>query len=303
MAALGPETMLPSPVDRDPAGLIWQRGHVNEDVLTGAVFAALSYARAACHGFLVRLAHLNRLKHDTFDSPELVTFDPWPSWTVAGPLRRVFFQMERGRKRRAGVRVEKGSLAPDVILTAGDWRLAVEAEDSKPYNAVQLVQQYVVGRLEDAGGPRQTYHVLVGPTLGRPRRLDADLAAIWRQYDRTLSVPGANLADLRTRLLWIGWSDIEGVLRDALPSASEGERRLLLDIAALLHTKGYWMVHPPRAALEDTLRVAGSTRALVNQFVRAERFPAEVLTQLLQWSDSIQPLIERWKPAEKRGQA
>lgn len=234
-------------MELDAAGRIWQHGRVNEDVLTGAVFATLRYVRAACRGFLARLAHLNGLARDTFDTPESVTFDPWPSWTVADPLRRAFFQMERGGVRGRGARVEKGSVTPDVVLTAGDWRLVVEAEDSKPYDAVQLVQHYVIARLEDADGPTRTYHVLLGPTLARPRRLDADLGDIWRRHDRALTVPGASLGDLQTRLLWIGWNDIEGVLQETLPGTSEGERHLLLDIAALLHMQGYRMVTPPPA--------------------------------------------------------
>jgi hypothetical protein len=291
--------MLPSPVDRDPAGLIWQRGHVNEDVLTGAVFATLRYVRVARRGFLARLAHLNRLPRNTFDTSESVTFDPWPGWTVGDLLRRVFFQMERGGARGRGVRVEKGSVAPDVVLTASDWRLAVEAEDSKPYDAVQLVQHYVTARLEDADGPTRTYHVLVGPTLAPPRRLDADLGDIWRRHERALTVPGASLADLRARLLWIGWHDIEAVLQEALPETSEGERHLLLDIIALLHLKCYRMVDPPRAALEGTLPVAGNIQAVIDQLTRAERFPVEGLARLLPQAAAVRRLINHWGPADE----
>lgn len=287
MEETGEQGMIP-----DPVGMVWHNGHIDEDVLTGAVFSTLRYVSAAFVKFLARLARLNGLDPNVFLTSGRVTFEPWPGWTIRDGLGSEFSKMDHSTAAARQMRSEKGSLAPDVIIRADNWQLVIEAEDSKPYNAVQLVQQYVLACHGATEAHKDTYHVLVGPTIGRPRGLDAEIRAIWGKHEHAFTGGGGSLAQLRSRLLWIGWAEIEGVFQEAIDGTAEEVRYLLTDVCALLRDKGYREVNPPHAAIDAIRTAASATRSLVEHVHRADSFPSESLAQIVPHSDTILRLAD-----------
>ncbi|KKL84860.1 hypothetical protein LCGC14_1960500, partial [marine sediment metagenome] len=110
-----------------------------------------------------------------------IIYQAWPSWDVPEDYREVFFRMQSSNKRKS--RGEKGGIEPDVVITGRGWRLIVESEESHDYEAVQMVQQYVVSQVENQRhGDEQVFQLLLGPTLGRPRLLSEDIQKVWKQY-------------------------------------------------------------------------------------------------------------------------
>jgi hypothetical protein len=275
------------------SGLLWHNGHVDEDVLSGHVFSALRYVADARHAFLSRLAQLKGLPEDALKDDRAVMFEPWPPWEVPTDHRRVFSGIRN--ERRTGSprtrREEKGGIVPDLLLTAPGWRLVIEAEASKPYDAAQVVQQYTLDRLN---GPREmpTFYVLVGPTIGRPRQLDDDIRRIWQQHEDALGALGIRLEHLLQQLLWIGWRDIQGLCRRMVPHVSEREALILLDVAELLTAQGYREIESPREALDACQGAVSDLRRLLGVFHHADSFPVEVLDRVFEARDSIQKTAE-----------
>ena len=281
----------------DPAlGLCWHHGHIDEDVLTGHVFSALRYVRTAREKFLRHLCEVNPIDHQILRICEEVRFDPWPGWEVPKEFREVFPNME-SKSRHQSSGKEKGAIEPDVVIQGDGWRLLVEAEESKEYEPVQLIQQYVLSRTSYIDRNRQTFQLLVAPTLGRPSKLNDDILKAWNGHALE-QCEGGSPDDLVKHLLWIGWEEIEGVLIDCAHQAPDPEKLILLDTCRLLRKKGYARVKSPRRGLEECRGLAKALQDLLTKIKAADNFPKHILEEILQARSTVEALTQSLRFAE-----
>lgn len=283
---------LPPGLSNARAGLCWHNGSIDEDVLTGEVFRTIRYVPAAASEFLRALRRLNRVFSPGDSSLPVLEFKPWPGWTVPdGPFPQLFEAMQSSVKidDEAG---EKGGIVPDLVIESPAWRLLVESEESKNYDAVQLIQQYLMSRITTCPTSRQTYQLLVGPTLARPGALGTDIVEIWETYRKPIEKAGitpgkGGLRDLLEHLLWIGWGEIEGVFNDLAHRLSPPESCMLCDCISVLNKKGHAHILPPVSVLQACSAEASSVEELRRSLTRAGRFPEDRLSPVLKFKNAL----------------
>lgn len=279
-------------------GVCWHHGHIDEDILTGHAFSALRYVPKAREEFLRHLCKLNKLPDETLKIGQEVRFEPWPGWEVPKGFRETFCQMEAKTKDGAEAK-EKGGIEPDVVLLGEDWRLLVEAEESKDYDEVQLIQQYVLSRTSYQDKSRKTYQLLVGPTLGRPSKLNDDVQDEWKKHPEGLKRCEGDPDDLVEHLLWIGWKEIEGLFTDCAREVSWSEKLILLDTCEVLRAKGHAHVKSPRQSLKECECSEKGVQELVNKIRVADSFPASVFETIVQERTIVEGLTKSFRSSER----
>ncbi len=179
-------------------------------------------------------------------------------------------------------------------------RLLVEAEESKDYDAVQLIQQYVLSRTPSYQEKnRETYQLLVSGSLGRPPGLNNDIRSSWEKHYENRPPCGGHYIDLINHLLWIGWEEMEGLFRECAPKVSKSEAVILLDTCEVLRAKGHTHVNSPKLGLEKTGRLASELQALINKIQTADSFPKDILELIVQEHTIIESLIQPFRSAER----
>ena len=195
---------------------------------------------------------------------------------------------------------EKSGIEPDLVILGEGWRLLVEAEESKDYDAVQLIQQYVLSRTPSYQEKnRKTYQLLVSGSLGRPSGLHNDIRSSWEKHYENRTPCGGDYMDLIKHLLWIGWEEMEGLFRECALKVSKSEAVILLDTCEVLRAKGHTHVDAPKLSLEETGRLAKELQALINKIQTADSFPEDVLELIVQEHTIIESLIQSFHSAER----
>lgn len=270
------------------AGFPWHAGHVSEDVLTGHVFSAFHYVPEALDAFLADLARLNGLPEGALRGKP-VTVVPWPAWDVPEKDRNALAVLRKSEPHEADPETTKQSAQPDVVVSGPSWRLVVEAELSKSFEASQLVEHYILSRSAYADASCDTYHVLLNGSLARPPDLDCRIRSLCRQFaQRFPDVPLLRRTDpqIEKRLkkqvgedakhaewkadhvsdavLWYSWGKVrllfEGLLRQG--GLNDSARRILGDRIALLAHAGIDAIEPPDREIDEAVRSAAAIRTL-----------------------------------------
>lgn len=273
----------------------WYHGHIDEDILTSYIFSTLQYVPSAWHAFFQRIIELNpELKSYSWpEFDEQIIFQAWPSWEVPEDYREVFFRMQNANKRKT--HGEKGGIEPDVVITGRGWRLIVESEESHDYEAVQMVQQYVVSQVENQRhGDEQVFQLLLGPTLGRPRLLSEDIQKVWKQYGNALKKCGGNLVHQLKHLYWIGWEEVAVIFETEALEMKHPENMILLNALEILKAKGYFPIPSPKDILKQIAvrpEFVQRINAWVDELIAKDKFENKTLNEIFKRKNQLQSLL------------
>jgi hypothetical protein len=151
-----------------------------------------------------------------------------------------------------------------VIVRGEGWRLVVECELSKAYDAAQLLEHAVLMRSSHAEAGVEDYQLLLSGTLARPPGLDRELAALCGEFATRFEGLTVRAEAVRSRILWAGWGEVLRLFERlaADPALGETDRRILGDRVELLSRAGVRLVPPPGHALARAAARASDWGAL-----------------------------------------
>jgi len=265
--------------------LVREGVHVDEDLLTHAVFGLLRYLPSELwfHPFLQKLRQRNPRALKVLNRPStLEEVRLWPSFPVPDEWGHAFWRPQR---RKGELEIPKGSIYPDALIETSDWIMLVECEYSLKVDTEQLFQQFAVASRE--AGSREFFVLLVNDALSRPSH--CKVASANRQKPKAsvkvddsiedyvakccsleLNLP-FDIHQVTQRLLWISWQALYGLLRDlkldedpgfhALPRYYRNMIEIMCqDVRDLLEREG--LVPPPYGIVEELLQLQVTLEAI-----------------------------------------